>query len=384
MMDLKYNVPVILKDVIDDSPHFQPLPAPTGDYPYRLDIEQVLGDETDVIRDRMVFHMVGDTGSARHSEFQALVASSLAQQIDTDAGGNSPSFLYHLGDIVYNHGEAREYPAQFLKPYEKYQAPIFAIAGNHDGDINPGNPVPYQSLDAFMAVFCDTERRQVGFGKGSKRRSMIQPNVYWTLETPLARFIGLYANVNKHGIITDEQRDWFVEELRYAEQRADEQALIICIHHAPYSADNNHGSSLAMIDLLESSFITAGVWPDAVFSGHVHNYQRFSKGYGDGRRVPYIVAGAGGYADLHSIANTYDYRVDPLPLANHDVRLEAYCDNCFGFLKVDIQKVSDGLNMVGEYYTLPEKITESGDMQARLYDRFVIPLKRPAALSLPS
>src|SRR5690606_26244584 len=114
-----------------------------------------------------------------------------------------PTFLFHLGDIVYNYGEANEYPAQFLKPYKNYPAPIFAIAGNHDGDINPNASSPYQSLDAFMDVFCDTHSRAITYDSGVNRQSVIQPNVYWTLETPLARFIGLYANVTKHGTITD-------------------------------------------------------------------------------------------------------------------------------------------------------------------------------------
>lgn len=249
--------------------------------------------------------MVGDTGSARHSDFQALVASTMGEQLNTQDGA-APSFLYHLGDIVYNHGEADEYPSQFLKPYACYEAPIFAIPGNHDGDINPETSAPYESLDAFVDVFCDSHSRPIHFGGDISRRSMIQPNIYWTLETPLARFIGLYANVTKHGTITDTQREWFIEELRYAQKKRDEQALIVCIHHAPYSADTNHGSSLEMIEILENAFIVAGVRPDAVFSGHVHNYQRFVKKYEDGTSIPYIVAGAGGYADLHTIASVDD------------------------------------------------------------------------------
>jgi hypothetical protein len=375
MMNLKYNIPVVLKDVPDDSFRFQPLPIPTGEYPYRLNIKQVLEDKTDLIRNRMAFHMVGDTGSARHSEFQALVASSIAKQLGEDSRAeNNPAFLYHLGDIVYNHGEAHEYPSQFLKPYENYNAPIFAIPGNHDGDINPDSRVSYQSLDAFTEVFCNEYRQPLALGEGSKRLSMIQPNVYWTLETPLARFIGLYANVNRHGIISEEQKAWFIEELKYAEQYREQQALIVCLHQAPYSADINHGSSAAMISFLESSFRISCVRPDIVFSGHVHNYQRFSKTYDDGTIIPYIVAGAGGYADLHPLAHTYDKRVEALPL-DHQVRLEAFCDNCFGFLKVDVEKVPEGLSLTVEYYTLPQHITESGDRSARLYDRFVVPLK---------
>lgn len=371
MENIKYNVPVVLTHISDDSHNFKPLPIPTGEYPYRLNIEKIIGKTTNEIQDRMFFHMVGDTGSVRHSDFQATVAHTLAQQIEGHPDAQ-PAFLFHLGDIVYNHGEANEYPAQFLKPYKNYPAPIFAIAGNHDGDINPNASSPYQSLDAFMDVFCDTHSRPITYNTGVNWQSMIQPNVYWTLETPLARFIGLYANVTKHGTITNEQREWFIEELRDAAIQRDEQAIIVCIHHAPYSADTNHGSSIAMIDFLENAFAEASVIPDVVFSGHVHNYQRFHKTYQDGSMVPYIVAGAGGYADLHTIALHDAPAVTPLQAVDDDIRLVAYCDDRFGFLKMGIVRTDEGLKLTGAYYTL----TQPDDTEAKLYDRFEIPLQR--------
>lgn len=377
MMKFSHNTPVLLRDTLDDSHTFKRLPIPIGDYPYRLNIQQVLGEGTNRIRDKMSFHMIGDTGSVRHSAFQAIVASALAEQsCVASTTVERPAFLYHLGDIVYNHGEAIEYPGQFLRPYENYQAPIFAIPGNHDGDINPETIIPYQSLEAFMDVFCDSYPRKIGFGRGIKRLSMIQPNVYWTLETPLARFIGLYANVTKHGTITAEQRDWFIEELRYAEARREEQAVFVCVHQAPYSADANHGSSMEMVAFLEEAFLVAGMKPDAVFSGHVHNYQRFSRAYPDGAVVPYIVAGAGGYADLHTVATLNDSRVKSYSAFSGRVRLEAYCDDCFGFLKMSVEKKPAGLSLIGEYYTLPKRIIGLDDIKISLHDRFVVPLKR--------
>ncbi|MFD1768807.1 metallophosphoesterase family protein [Sphingobacterium suaedae] len=366
-----YTRPVVLKDIPDDSHNFKPLPAPTGQYPYRLALASIR-EITPAESLRMSFHMVGDTGSIRHSQFQAVLAAAVCQQSATEP---ALSFLYHLGDIVYNHGEAHAYAPQFLKHYEDYPHPIFAIAGNHDGDINPNSETPYQSLDAFMDVFCDTHRRPIGFGNGSRRYSMIQPNVYWTLETPLARFIGLYANVTKYGMVTDEQRNWFVEELLHAEANRAEQAVIVCIHHAPYSADTNHGSSLAMIAFLEDAFQKTGVRPDAVFSGHVHNYQRFEKSDEDGHRTPYIVAGAGGYADLHAIATLGDPRVDCLP-GSDNIELKAFCDRHFGFLQLTIERVQSQLQLSGTYYCLPEVFTTPELMQAEVYDRFTIPIRR--------
>ncbi|WP_257668807.1 metallophosphoesterase family protein [Parapedobacter tibetensis] len=377
-MEKHRRKPVFLNHMVDDSHLFIPLPHPTGEYPYRMDIQNLLGDKTRFLKEQMSFHMVGDTGSARHSDFQALIASALSQQAAADMTvGEKPAFLFHLGDIVYNHGEASEYPKQFFVPYEDYPAAIVAIAGNHDADVNPDAEFPYQSLDAFMDVFCDTYPRRMMFGGGSKRLSMIQPNVYWTLITPLAHFIGLYANVTKYGTIADDQLEWFVKELRYAGAERPNKAIIVCVHQAPYTADTNHGSSLAMIDFLENAFKVAGVKPDIVFSGHVHNYQRFTKAYEDGTEVPYVVAGAGGYADLHRIACVGDSRVTDEHPVFDDVRLDNFCDDRFGFIKIGIERKDGKLLITGEYYTIPRNIMH-GAGEAMLFERFFVPVGYPS------
>lgn len=378
MKDHKVSSPIVLKEVADDAHNYKALPSPTGAYPYRLDVTDIIAVDDDRHSEKITFHMLGDTGSLRYSEFQAVVADTLNEQSDRARfPEDAPAFLYHLGDIVYNHGEASAYPKQFLKPYERYGAPIFAIAGNHDGDINPESAVPYQSLEAFMDVFCDSERRAIGFGDGSKRESMVQPNVYWTMETPLFRIIGLYANVLKHGAIDDEQRAWFIEELRHAKLYADEQAILLCIHHAPYSADTNHGSSVKMIDFLEQAFEEADCRPDAVFSGHVHNYQRFSRHYPDGQVVPFIVAGAGGYVDLHSVATVNEPRVAPLAIPVGEVTLDNYCQDRYGFLKVGVERVAEELSVSIEYYVLPASIpTDGKSVIPSLFDKHTLALQR--------
>ncbi len=348
----QYTVPIRLKYVADDTHNFKPLPNPVGNYPYSLNIETVMGKkETHKFDQSMTFQVVGDTGSLRPSAFQSVLASSIKRHLQENE--ERPAFLYHVGDIVYNHGEASEYHRQFLTHYEDYDAPIFAIPGNHDGEINL-NVAPYHSLDAFVQVFCSEKPGTIPFGQGSKRLTGTQPHVYWTLETPLARFIGLYGNVNKHGMIDDQQRDWFIQELQRAKSSPGQQALIVCIHHAPFSADTNHGSSLRMIEFLDHAFQQADILPDAVFSGHVHNYQRFNRSYSQTKQVPYIVTGAGGYVDLHAIALHDDPAVSRLPSHIDNVRLEAYCDKYFGFLSVQLRRTSDGIALSGKYYALTD------------------------------
>jgi predicted phosphodiesterase len=353
----KYKTPVIKKNQPDDSHKFQNLPEPTGQYPYHLSLETANILATG---DKLVFHMVGDTGSLRSPDFQKLVAAQMQEQFVGVAEPDQPAFLYHLGDVVYNHGEVERYQRQFFEPYQDYPKPIFAIPGNHDSDVNPDNPNPYRSLDAFTQVFCTKQSGSVVFSGGNKRQSMVQPNVYWTLETPLVNFIGLHGNVTKFGTITAEQREWFVNELKWAGKQRPEKALIICVHHAPYSADINHGASIPMIEFFESTYKETGVKPDIVFSGHVHNYQRFAKKYEDGTSVPFIVAGAGGYDELHAVASLNDDRFTADNALFNGVSLENFCDNKHGFLKVSVEKKAEGVEIGVEYYTIPhEKITET-------------------------
>ncbi len=373
LSDVKYKTPVYKKNQPDDSFKFQPLPKPSGSYPFHLPLDQICPEIPD---DQMVFHMVGDTGSVRNPSFQKLVVAQMLRHFkENGTEEEDPQFLYHLGDVVYNFGEASEYRNQFFRPYEKYPAPIVAIAGNHDSEVNPESK-PYRSLDAFTAVFCDTEARTISFSGEAVRKSMTQPNVYWTLETPMATFIGLHSNTPKFGVVTDEQRDWFKKELLAADKLRPDKAVIVCIHHSPYSADINHGSSLPMIEFLEGAFSETGVKPDVVFSGHVHNYQRLEKQYPDGDRVLFVVAGGGGYDELHPVASEDDDRfTNEIPLFQ-DVQLLNFCDDKHGFLKVKIVRTTAGLSICGEYYSIPHEEEIDSDDPAVLADSFCIKLDK--------
>ncbi|OQP39977.1 metallophosphoesterase [Niastella yeongjuensis] len=363
----KVTYPVFKKNQPDDSFKFKPLPEPTGKYPFHLDLHSVIPN---IGTEKMVFHMVGDTGSLYGGNFQRIVAGEMKRQyLEAPALKDKPQFLYHLGDVVYTYGEAANYYPQFFEPYRDYPGPVFAIPGNHDGDINP-NAKPYNSLDAFMKVFCDVESRPVPFSVDVNRKSMIQPNVYWTLETPLANIIGLYGNTTKFGTITDQQRDWFIRELKIARSQGQGKALIVCVHHAPYSADSNHGASAYMIEFLENAFIESGVLPDIVFSGHVHNYQRFSRQYANGSMVRYIVAGAGGYDDLHSLVKEGDKNFAADDTLTDQVRLEHFCDDRHGFLKISIEKTDKGVLVTGEYFSIPHEARPGQETTSILTDKF--------------
>jgi acid phosphatase type 7 len=88
-----------------------------------------------------------------------------------------------LGDVVYYAGESANYWPEFYEPYLNYNGPIVAIPGNHDGDVNPAtNEI---SLQAFVRNFCAQSAVISPDNLVAPRRTMTQPNVFWTLNTPL-------------------------------------------------------------------------------------------------------------------------------------------------------------------------------------------------------
>ena len=131
------------------------------------------------------------------------------------------------------------------------------------------------------------------------------------------------------GQFADDQIAWLIGELRAAPARA---TIILALHQPVYAADVTHGSNLTLADALDEWFAEADRVPDAVFTGHAHNYQRFVRRR-QGRAVPYVVAGAGGYYERHAMAPG----LPPLPArfpAAPDVTLEAYEDQAHGYMTV--------------------------------------------------
>ena len=46
---------------------------------------------------------------------------------------------------------------------------------------------------------------------------MTQPNVFWTLNTPLVTIIGMYSNCPEGGQVGETQKQWFISELKALE-----------------------------------------------------------------------------------------------------------------------------------------------------------------------
>ena len=69
---------------------------------------------------------------------------------------------------------------------------------------------------------------------------MTQPNVFWTLNTPVVTIVGLYTNVPESGKLGANQLTWFQQELKDAPK---DIPLILALHHPIYSAYGHHPGS---------------------------------------------------------------------------------------------------------------------------------------------
>jgi hypothetical protein len=344
------------------------LPAPTGKSPYRLELKSVVGKDAVAAiakSGRLVFHTVGDTGGIDNAYPQQIVANWMAK----DAAQQFPAFFYHLGDVVYYDGEHGSYYPQFYEPYLHYPAPIFAIPGNHDSDV--GLPPNHASLEPFMANFCNRKPEHLLDARDIERTTMIQPNCYWTLNTPLATIIGLATNSPEHGAVKQDQVDWLVGELKHAPK---ERALLVALHHPPLSVDGHHGASVAMREMLDGAFAAAARLPDLVLSGHIHTYQRFTRPLENGETLAYVVAGAGGYPNLHTLAHVGGAPppvpwTDPLTgwtLANYSQ------EHRHGFLRLTVTKAS----IHGVYTTVPRPQESWSSGPVKQIDSFRIRIRR--------
>lgn len=343
-----------------DFPRFQPIPR-LQPVDTTLALSSILGHQ-DVAAiagaGSIIFHSVGDTGGITGTDVQETVAASMEQQFA--GAGPSASFFYHLGDVVYYNGESYYYHEQFYQPYRFYPAPIVAIAGNHDGDLkiqrNDPPDLDPSSLFGFFQNFCDLHRERLD----SYRDTMTQPYVYWTLKAPFVTIIGLYSNVDGllDGPGTTTQEWWLGEQLKAAASDDNSCCTLVAVHHPPYSLDNHHGGYDGIRDAIDRAATRVGAWPHAVLSGHVHNYQRFTRMVGD-KHIPYLVAGAGGYArtvkQIHKMnvdpANPGAPHPSPIQTSNPAVSLQAYNDWTSGFLRATIDGGAKRLTI--EYFAVP-------------------------------
>jgi hypothetical protein len=295
----------------------QPLPAGQGGRASGADVG--IQDASPI-----TFLVIGDHGGILDPDPQNAVSNAMQARAPRDP---HPAFLYSVGDIVYFYGDQSKYLPQFYEAYAHLQLPIVGIPGNHDGDT--GDDPTRTPLDAFMANFCAPEPRLPVGNEEYNRDVETQPYCDWTLALSAVTIIGLYSNVPSGGHLEAVQTSWLASELAAAPT---DRPLIVAIHHPPYSVDAMHGGSKLIGDALDAAFAASDRTPDLVLNGHVHNYQRFTRTL-NGKSLPYIVIGNGGYHNLHHLAKDATHGLQ----VSDDVVFEFGDATHWGFLELTIQ-----------------------------------------------
>jgi hypothetical protein len=291
---------------------------------------------------QIVFHAVGDTGSTKGPSTQSLVADKMVTDFTEDNPADVPSFFYHLGDVVYNFGEAAYYYDQFYEPYRNYPAPILSIPGNHDGVTYPKEAVP--TLDAYLRNFCSATPVHTGEAAGLLRTAMIQPGVYYTLEAPFVRLLGLYSNtLEDPGVISteggtrttlnDSQLTYLQTALARCKSEKFAGAVLVAVHHPPFTGGVNHGGSPRMLQDMDDAATKAGFWPHVVLSAHSHNYQRYTRTVA-GLTIPYIVAGMGGHGVTKMRPAPSGNAIRTPMTVDSTLTLASYDDTHYGYMRV--------------------------------------------------
>jgi hypothetical protein len=312
---------------------------------------------------QIVFHSAGDTGATRGPKTENDVIDKMVSDFVSETAGALPQFFYNLGDIVYSFGEHKYYYDQFYDAFRNYPAPIFAIPGNHDGIVLPapaGSGNPSDSLAAFLSNFCAPGFAHSPDAVGISRTTMIQPGVYFTLEAPLVRILGIYSNMLENpGVISstvdpttgkakfpqlsDAQLDYLTAAFTRIKQEKFQGAVLLAVHHPPYSF-GKHSGSLVMLKEIDAICKATGVWPHAVLSGHAHNFQRFTRTLNPektgARQIPFYVIGNGGHG-LSKLAQGQTVLRTPQtmpvfaqPEAGDSVVFENYDDKSYGYLRI--------------------------------------------------
>ena len=326
---------------------------------------------------QIVFHAAGDTGCSNVKKYtnELSIADHLANDCHISPKGSVPSFLYHLGDVVYDFGESQYYYDQFYEPFRDYPAPIFAIPGNHDSFVVPATKAADFPLVIFARNFCNTKTVVTKEAGPLYRTSMTQPGLYFTLDAPFVRIIGLFSNaLEDPGIISSEKGKWkAVPDVQLAYLTAQLQlikaqkyagAVILAVHHPPFCYDppknvtgagGNHSSSTPMLRDIDTICQSQGVYPHAFLTAHAHNYQRYTRKLnfaGAQYSVPFIVCGDGGHNVNPLVQARKGKPTPPDPTPHQDVTymdtdpavqstgltIEKFDHTNYGYLRITVDK----------------------------------------------
>ena len=336
---------------------------------------------------QITFHAAGDSGASNQGKYrnEINVADQVTHDCHSSPASDRPAFFYHLGDVVYDFGESQYWYDQFYDPFRNYPAPVFAIPGNHDSFVVPNTPSGEEPLKIFVRNFCAEEPTITQEAGSLHRTAMTQPGVYFTLDAPFVRIIGLFSNaLEDPGVISNKSKRWpavpnvqldyLTAQLQRIKKEKYKGAVLLTMHHPPFTyspppkghgSRGNHSSSSDMLREIDTICSNEGVYPHAVLSGHAHNYQRYTRTIefnGKEYDVPFIVCGDGGHnvntlvraskghqASEPANGTHVDYLESKPAVKSNSLLLEKYDDHNYGYLRITVTKeqLRIGFHQVG-------------------------------------
>lgn len=285
-----------------------PFTVPSGDCV--MDLTTFFGAaaiERIVSSGQFIFHMTGDSGVG--SLDQENVAEAMARDVNDVNHELGPSCMVHLGDVIYGPNKQATYADRFYRMYDHYNRLIFAVPGNHDGEVFPSTDP--ETLAAFQDNFCAPSGQQPRLATQFRMLMPNQPGPFWHLKAPFVDIIGLYSNNDENfGVISNakvgtKQKTWLQSRLASivaARVNGPRNALVIAVHHPPYArgfqeSGYGHPGNPEMLKDIDDCCTKAGVLPDAVIAGHTHSYQHYVRTQNLGGvncTIPYLIVGTGG------------------------------------------------------------------------------------------
>lgn len=192
-----------------------------------------------------------------------------------------PDIAIHTGDVVYNRGEAADYPLKFFSPYAPMleRIPFYATAGNHDVRTEAARPM----LETFI------------FPENGP--SDVMPERHYWFDFGNVRFICIDANEH-HPFYEDVIAPWLEDVLADAGSR-----WTMVFFHDPIYTTGRYTPAVKIRDPLVPLFDKYGV--DLVLCGHNHMYERTYPLRDEevvelGEGTVYVTTGAGG-ARLYAV-----------------------------------------------------------------------------------
>lgn len=208
----------------------------------------------------------------------------------------NPAFIVHVGDLM-DHGYETGAYAQFKSCYATMlaDAPFFPVAGNHDlgsgaavkfrdyleEALQTTNPGVYGAgwTKDFKVVYGDDPTSYSTNPSAPANRpdlpSGFSFKTFYAFKFRNAYFVGLEAGTQWW---TNTPRSWIAKHLAAAKADPSVEHVFVWLHHPLYSStmpddDPAQDSLLFVRNAYEPTFRQHGV--TAVFSGHVHLYDRF-------------------------------------------------------------------------------------------------------------